>query len=247
MRSALFVVVFAALALLGDLQIRFLRIFCGSRTFRLRLQRQHVWLASVILRLARIITGLRLTVESSVDRPLPPAAIVVCNHQSLLDIPAVILALPDHMLRFVAKAELGRRIPLVAPALRYARHALIRRKGSFAQTRAALLRLARQPGVTPVIFPEGTRSRDGTLGPYHSAAVRVLVEASRLPILAVALEGGSRLRTFSQINRIGDVTYRVGLLSVHPGPSGRGETLRLLARVRGQVAARQARWRGQSR
>lgn len=244
MRAAVFVVVFAVWALLGDLEIRLLRIFCGGPAFRARLQQQHVRLARRILRLARTLTGLRLTIESAIVGPLPPAALVLCNHQSLIDIAAVFLALPDHLLRFVAKAELGSRIPLVAPALRYGRHAVIRRRGRFEQTRAALLGLARQQGVAPVIFPEGTRSRDGSLGPYHSAAVRVLVEACRLPVLAVAVEGGDRLRTFSQINRIGDVHYRVKLLSVHPSPSGRDGALRLLAQVRGDVAAQLVRWRG---
>ena len=43
-----------------------------------------------------------------------------------------------------------------------------------AETQEALLRLSRQPVVSPVIFPEGTRSRDSRLGRFHSSAQQEL-------------------------------------------------------------------------
>ncbi len=94
-----------------------------------------------------------------------------------------------------------------------------------------------------MVFPEGTRSRDGTLGPFHSAAVRVLTQACDLPVLAVAVDGGHLLRGLLQMRRVGDVVYRARLLGVHPRPVGRDATLRLLERIRADIAAQHARWR----
>jgi 1-acyl-sn-glycerol-3-phosphate acyltransferase len=244
MRATLFVLVFAALAVLADTRVRLLRIFSEPADLALRLDAQHVRMARVLLRLASRITGLRVALESSIAGPLPAAVLVVSNHQSLIDIAAMYLALPGHHLRFVAKAELGSRVLLVSASLRYGRHAIIARGGSFSRTREALLRLARQPGVSPVVFPEGTRSRDGTVGRFHSAAVRVLIEACSLPILAVAVDGGRHLRSLSQLNRLGGVDYRVKLLGLHPRPPTREGALEVLDCIRDQIAAQQARWRG---
>ena len=141
MKRTLFALVLTVVVLIGDAQVRCSPAgSCAS---------------------AAQCAGLRVSVEKSIHGPLPPAAIVVCNHQSLI-------ALPDHLLRFVAKAELGARVPLAAVSLRYGRHAH-RPRRPLCQTREALLRLSRQPGVSPVIFPEGTRSRDSRLGRFHSA------------------------------------------------------------------------------
>ena len=40
-----------------------------------------------------------------------------------------------------------------------------------------------------VIFPEGTRSRDGSLQPYKSGAVRIVANETGLPLLPVAIDG----------------------------------------------------------
>ncbi len=243
MKAFLFTLVFFACVILGDLQIRFLRIVHSGAAFGAALHRRHIRLAGLVLKLARTVTGLRLVIESMVEGPLPCPLLIVSNHQSMMDIAFLVYALPGHDVRFVAKEELGHGIPLIAPSLRYARHALISRRGRFDRTRPALLRLARMPGVSPVVFPEGTRSRNGALGSFHSSAVRVLVEACRLPVLGVAVDGGHLLRGVFQLHRVGDVVYRACLLRVYPPPMGREETVRLLARIRADIEAQHARWR----
>jgi 1-acyl-sn-glycerol-3-phosphate acyltransferase len=230
MKAFAFTLVLLACLVLGDLQVRFLRIALRGAAFRTALRRRHIKLACTLLRLARIMTGLRLVVESAVEDPLPCRLLVISNHQSMLDIAFLVYALADHDVRFVAKEELGRGVPLIAPSLRYARHALISRSGGFSRTR-------------PVVFPEGTRSRNGALGTFHSSAVRVLAEACPLPVLAVAVDGGHLLRGILQLHRVGEVVYRACLLGVYPPPSGREETVRLLARIRAGIEAQQARWR----
>ncbi len=49
----------------------------------------------------------------------------------------------------------------------------------------------------------------------------------------------------SQINRLGGVTCRGRLPGLDPRPRGREETPDLLDTIRSQIAAQQARWRGQ--
>jgi 1-acyl-sn-glycerol-3-phosphate acyltransferase len=40
-----------------------------------------------------------------------------------------------------------------------------------------------------VIFPEGTRARDGRLLPYKAAAVRIVAQEAPLPLLPVVIDG----------------------------------------------------------
>jgi len=115
------------------------------------------------------------------------AFVVMANHQSFFDIPAVILAVPGPM-AFVGKAELF-RVPLFGRAMRTAGFVRVDRKDraqSVASLQAAATQL--QSGRNIYIAPEGTRSADGTLGPFKSGGFRMALEAGAR-ILPVAIDG----------------------------------------------------------
>lgn len=122
----------------------------------------------------------------------PPAdldrqpCVVVANHVSLAD-PFLLAHLPFDQ-RFVAKQELF-GIPLVGWLLRLAGDIPIRRgdhDSALAMERACVTTLAH--GLSVTIFPEGTRSADGSLGRFRSGAFRIAL-AARARILPVVLHG----------------------------------------------------------
>ncbi len=195
--------------------------------------------------LARTYCGFRLHV-SAFPGGLPSQCLVVSNHQSLVDIPVLMHSLPTIDLRFVAKRELRRGIPSVSLTLRAAQHALIGRHGSFAQAHRALRSLARltKLGISPVVFPEGTRSRTGEVQPFHAAAVRILSEETGLPILSVAVEGGHRISKLKGIARnIIGATYRVAPLTLYPPARTRPELAAVMAAARAEIIERVSQWR----
>jgi 1-acyl-sn-glycerol-3-phosphate acyltransferase len=122
----------------------------------------------------------------------PPAdlaqrpCVVVANHASLAD-PFLLAHLPFD-LRFVAKAELF-RAPLVGWLLRLGGDIPIRR-GDAASARAmsAAAATTLRCGVSLMIFPEGTRSHTGALGPFRDGAIRIAIAAGAR-LLPVALHG----------------------------------------------------------
>lgn len=144
----------------------------------------HVVLTELTLR----VLGARLETRGSI-----PAGryVVIANHQSLADIAILPWALRSLNVKFVAKKELGRGIPTVSMALNHWGSALISREA----TREDLVRIktmARelvQWQGSVVVFPEGTRSRDGSLRPYKSAVVRIVANETGLPLLPVAIDG----------------------------------------------------------
>lgn len=115
------------------------------------------------------------------------AYIYMPNHLSNFDIP-VLLAYLQVQFRWLAKAELF-KIPVFGYAMKRAGYISIdrsNRKSAF----ESLKRTARvlQHGVSVLIFPEGTRSRDGNLGPFKKGGFVTAVE-SDATIVPVIIHG----------------------------------------------------------
>lgn len=114
------------------------------------------------------------------DRPV----MYVSNHSSMFDIWALSATLPGSI-RFVAKQELF-KIPLLGGAMRAAGHISIdraaRKKAFEAYDEAA--RMIRNGISSPVVFPEGTRSRTGELLPFKNAPFGLAI-AAQVPIVPV--------------------------------------------------------------
>ncbi len=134
------------------------------------------------------ILGTRYSIEYPENMPDKGPLIIVTNHQSMYDIPPLIWYLRKYHPKFVSKKELGKGIPSVSYNLRHGGSALIDRKDR-RQARAELVRLGQyiqQTGRSAVIFPEGTRSRNGAPKPFKTYGLQVMIEhapdAQLLPI-----------------------------------------------------------------
>lgn len=140
--------------------------------------------------------GTRIEVERSpLVRPRQ-GYVVVSNHQSLLDIALIGGVMYSNLPKYVAKKELGRWIPSVSLNLKQGSHALIDRDdaASALEEITALGTRVQERNRSAVIFPEGTRSRDGELRPIKRSGARALLAAAdRLPVVPVAMEGSWRL------------------------------------------------------
>jgi 1-acyl-sn-glycerol-3-phosphate acyltransferase len=158
---------------------------------------------------------------------LPEQFIIVSNHQSLMDIPCYMNYMRNKELRFVAKAELGRHIPLVSEMLRAHQHCLISRRASpvtAMRTIEAFGKRVVANNQIPVIFPEGTRSKNGNVGKFYSAGFRKLAESSGLPVVVCALDGGWRIGNIKTImTNLTNGCYRVKIVKIY-GPALTKET-----------------------
>jgi 1-acyl-sn-glycerol-3-phosphate acyltransferase len=124
-------------------------------------------------------TNLLGTRYSFKNRELIPEGvplIIVANHQSMYDIPALIWYLRKHHVKFVSKKELGKGIPSVSFNLRHGGSVLIDRKDP-RQALTAIKELAlyiEQNRRSAVIFPEGTRSKTGIPKKFSENGVKTL-------------------------------------------------------------------------
>jgi 1-acyl-sn-glycerol-3-phosphate acyltransferase len=113
------------------------------------------------------------------------------NHQSNFDILALQAGLPGQF-RWLAKEELF-RIPFFGLAIRRIGDIPIdrsNRKKAFQSIAEASRRIA--GGTSVVVFPEGTRSPDGSLLPFKKGAF-VLAIKSQVPVVPVAIRGSREI------------------------------------------------------
>jgi 1-acyl-sn-glycerol-3-phosphate acyltransferase len=155
----------------------------GKRIYHIN--RFWTWL---ILRLA----GVSLKVEGLENIDPKRQYIFIVNHQSNVDIPALVQALRPFQLRWLAKRELL-RVPLFGWAMWAARHVTIDR----ADPQGALKSLARAKerlaaGISLVVFPEGTRSRDGALQRFKKGGFLLAVQ-TQTPIVPITINGSGAL------------------------------------------------------
>jgi 1-acyl-sn-glycerol-3-phosphate acyltransferase len=230
----------------SDLGLK-LRILFRSPALQEYLETTQKKTARLIFSLVQRTTGFRITVDPFDGPPLPSTVLIVTNHQSLADIPVLIFAFPRHRLRFVTKRELGLGIPMVSPYLRAGGSALISRKGNFARGMRELAKLAKlsEEGISPIVFPEGHRSRTGRLQKFQAGAFRILLERAHLPVLIVAMDGGFRISRLSRVfTMLGKTRYHVRAIALYPPPRGKKETLELLERAQSDIESQIRAWRG---
>jgi 1-acyl-sn-glycerol-3-phosphate acyltransferase len=153
--------------------------------------------------------GIALT-TTGLDRLDPDQPYVFAsNHTSLVDIWALMAALP-HSLRFVAKQEML-KLPVLGRAMLSSGHIFIDRKrlkSAFGAYDAAAASI--QNGISAAVFPEGTRSPNGTLMPFKRAPF-VLAIAAGVPVVPVYIPDAWKILSPGSIRiHSGSVEVRFG-------------------------------------
>ncbi|MDY3723402.1 MAG: lysophospholipid acyltransferase family protein [Treponema sp.] len=163
---------------------------------------------------------------------LPEDFIIISNHQSLLDIPVFMKYFPDKEVRFIAKDALGRHVPLVSEMLRAQEHCLIPRKAKPMEAMRYISDFGKrviERKQIPILFPEGSRTRDGNVGKFFSAGFRQLTESTGLPVVVCALDGGWKLRDLRKLmTNLKHGCYRVKVLRVYEPPKTKEECNKIL-------------------
>jgi 1-acyl-sn-glycerol-3-phosphate acyltransferase len=144
-----------------------------------------------VYRLGRLLTrwAWRLLCRERLERrellPAEGPALLCVNHQSFLDIPLVAHLTRRHVC-FVARDSLAQS-RFLAWVMRHSGAVLVRRgKPDRAALREMLAHLER--GDLVAVFPEGTRTRDGSLGELRAGALLAARQAG-VPVYPVGIRG----------------------------------------------------------
>jgi 1-acyl-sn-glycerol-3-phosphate acyltransferase len=194
----------------GDLPMWVARVFWGPSCLR--------------------VAGARLVVHRRAPVPDGPV-IFAANHESALDIFAVVAAAP-RTVRFLAKRELF-RIPVFGWYLALGGHVEVDRRDhqrAVASLSAAADRVRR--GLSLMVFPEGTRSLDRQVHPFKKGPFVIACQAG-VPVVPVAVSGSGAATPKRRIEvHPGAIHVSIGA-AVHPAEvEGRDD---LLVEVRRRI------------
>ena len=143
-----------------------------------------------------LFMGSSVTFINEQDIPVDQPKIFVANHQSMYDIPGLIWFLRKHHLKFISKIELTKGIPSISFNLKYGGGANIDRKDSKQAVGEIILlgNRMKKNNWSAMIFPEGTRSKDGNLKPFHVGGIATLLK--KVPnalIVPIAIENSWKM------------------------------------------------------
>lgn len=153
------------------------------------------WVTSIMRLWARVFliaTATRVHVEG-VEHIDPGRSYVFSgNHISNIDIPVMISRIPVSV-RFLAKQELF-RVPVLGRAMRAIHMVETDRAAGPGAHRAINEQVSRvvTAGLSLVIYPEGTRSKDAEMKPFKKGAFRIAID-NGLPIVPVTITGSERV------------------------------------------------------
>jgi len=149
-------------------------------------------------RMARLWARLHLATAGitvdihGIERLSSPPYVLMCNHQSALDIYALLSMLPLSF-AWIAKRQLF-AIPIFGWAMKKAGYISIDRENA-REALKAIEEAARRirSGTNIIIFPEGTRSPDGKLLPFKKGGFSLALRAM-VPVVPIGIFGSSELQ-----------------------------------------------------
>jgi len=164
-------------------------------------QARHMWAPGILW-----ICGIKLEVSGTENLDKSKPYVFVANHQSYLDIPFLFRAIPVN-LYFIAKKEV-KMIPFVGWYMMATGMIFIDRSNR-AKSIASLDRSAKliHNGKSVILFPEGTRSRDGYLANFKKGPF-VLASKADVQIAPVGIqEAGKKF----ELNRLGKTHIKINI------------------------------------
>jgi 1-acyl-sn-glycerol-3-phosphate acyltransferase len=175
------------------------------------LYRIAMWIANAGVRAA----GIRIELSGMENVPAGKSCIFMCNHVSNLD-PPVLLPLIPGRCSVLLKKELM-NIPILGVAMRLGKFVPVERghKREAAKASVTAAAEALRSGLHILVFPEGTRSRDGRLagfkkGPFY------LAQETDAPIVPIVISGTERMMKKGSVGITPGVTRVQMLEAIDP-------------------------------
>lgn len=166
------------------------------------------------------------------DRP----ALVLMNHQSVIDVPVLYGFFAGPPLAVVTRALYGRGAPLVSLMLRILEYPLVDPHGDPRGAIAALRKAAQKKDHSILLYPEGHRSTDGSVAPFETAGIRVILGQGRRPVYLIVTDGFWMCRTLEDFAfHLGEVHGRTDVIGPFEPPESPADLPAFVDTLRGHM------------
>lgn len=180
---------FSALAIFSTAYMPLFLLFIFSRKIRIQLGNIY---GKIISPIVLFILGTRIKILGKEHLKTPYPAIYLSNHSSQLDPLVAILMAPLGGCGVAKKEILS--VPFFGWAYRLAGHLTIDRSNldSAIQSMKEMAEIMKKENLGVWIWPEGTRSVDGTLLPFKKGFAHIALQ-TKLPIVPIVVKGAHEL------------------------------------------------------
>lgn len=167
------------------------KLLLGAKTF----DKVAAFFNLVVMRSLNIL-GTKYIFKGIKKLPTQNPIVFISNHQSMWDIPPLMWKYRIHRPKFVAKKELARFIPSVSFNINFGGSVAINRKKpkeALKKIKEFALRIKKQ-NYSVCIFPEGTRSKDGSIKPFKFSGIEaILKEIPNAVFVPVAIKNTQKI------------------------------------------------------
>ena len=137
--------------------------------------------------------------------PAEPGVLIVMNHQSLFDIPLVVQTVKGGYPRIVTrKRYVNRWIPVISQMVRLYQYPVVDPTANADVIRRSLDELERagaESDMPIAVFPEGTRTKNGSIGRFKKGALVRLLGARPWTVYIFVVDGFWRAAKFKDFIR----------------------------------------------
>jgi 1-acyl-sn-glycerol-3-phosphate acyltransferase len=187
-----------------------------------------------ILRAGVAAGGIRIEVTGRENLPVGQSCIFMSNHVSNLDPPVLLPCLPGRSSVLLKKQLVA--IPILGTAMKMAKFVPVERGHSVEAAKASIAAAgeALRSGLNILVFPEGTRSKDGRLSAFKKGPF-FLAEETKAPIVPIAISGTQDMMSKGSFAVVPGVARIEFLKPIKPSDYGNREEL--MAAVRAAIDA----------
>ncbi len=189
------------------------------------------WLSAISVWLPRHVGGADIDIRARIAAD--PGTLILMNNQSLLVIPVAYEVKKGGYAFAVTRARYGRKIPLVSPLLRFDNHPLVDPGRGGAAQLERLRKVAATTTHPMLIYPEGSRTRDGEIRPFRTAGLEAILGARRWNVHVVVVDGFWRCaKLVDYIHNISSVRARIESTGPFPSPGPEEDVAAFIVRMR---------------
>ncbi len=166
--------------------------------------------------------------------PASPGVLVLMNHQSLVDIPLVVASMRGTYPRILTRKRYEKGVPLISHMTRLYRYPFVDPRATL---RGELERLREEQAASEqplVVYPEGTRTGTGRIGPFKTLGLATILAARRWKVYVVVADGlwqRARLKDF--VGNLSAMRVHVECRGPYDSPSPEADLLPFIKEMRG--------------